>query len=336
MIVDIIGDVPDMLGFGENHMGFKRKELLFSHWTTQVPHVSPRVAYAPWSCCTVYFPQKGSHLQGSKYPLLYKESLMVVGVTISRIPGFDHGTHGIQIYSNDGKRDVLTIERVDLNLLTVDWIDKHVFQPLKQRTSSFKGNDLAIKKWELNHRTWIFKLQQTIRSGGHGKNRQNISGTWTFWHSIAIWKWGHKSNPKQTFGSIPMIFQNEWMDIQPSNSYFLVSKNHVLIAGCGANSARQAALLAEVPATVDCFGVNKGCASGLKALTLAAQAIAMGQASCGETQRWKLEPGFLGESWIHMVYIYIYKNIYSYTFTHIYRAICSISIYFDVYVSPVW
>ena len=31
MIVDIIGDVPDMLGFGENHMGFKRKELLFSH-----------------------------------------------------------------------------------------------------------------------------------------------------------------------------------------------------------------------------------------------------------------------------------------------------------------
>ena len=45
---------------------------------------------------------------------------MLVGVTISCIPGFDHGTHGIQIYSNDGKRDVLTIERVDLNLLTVD------------------------------------------------------------------------------------------------------------------------------------------------------------------------------------------------------------------------
>eukprot|EP00435_Cladocopium_sp_Y103_P056714 s512_g19.t1 len=57
----------------------------------------------------------------------------------------------------------------------------------------------------------------------------------------------------------------------------MVVLGHALPAGCGANSARQAALLAEVPATVDCFGVNKGCASGMKALTLAAQAIAMGQ-----------------------------------------------------------
>lgn len=41
---------------------------------------------------------------------------------------------------------------------------------------------------------------------------------------------------------------------------------------------RQAALLAKIPSTVECFGVAMGCASGMKAITVAAQAIAMGQA----------------------------------------------------------
>ncbi|CAK0885674.1 unnamed protein product, partial [Prorocentrum cordatum] len=53
---------------------------------------------------------------------------------------------------------------------------------------------------------------------------------------------------------------------------------HALPAGCGLHAVRQAALLAEIPPAVDCTGVNKACASGLKAVALAAQAIALGQA----------------------------------------------------------
>lgn len=53
---------------------------------------------------------------------------------------------------------------------------------------------------------------------------------------------------------------------------------HALPSGCGQHAVRQAALLAEIPPVVDCTGVNKACASGLKAVALAAQAIALGQA----------------------------------------------------------
>jgi len=108
--------------------------------------------------------------------------------------------------------------------------------------------------------------------------------------------------------AIPQLFAGIQKCFDPSNH--LTVRSAVLFwtvhcwPGCGANSARQAALLAEVPATVDCFGVNKGCASGMKALTLAAQAIAMGQASCVETAvGGKLEPGLGGASWIQMDYI---------------------------------
>eukprot|EP00928_Gymnodinium_smaydae_P025950 TRINITY_DN20521_c0_g1_i2.p1 TRINITY_DN20521_c0_g1~~TRINITY_DN20521_c0_g1_i2.p1 ORF type:complete len:455 (+),score=101.58 TRINITY_DN20521_c0_g1_i2:52-1365(+) len=51
---------------------------------------------------------------------------------------------------------------------------------------------------------------------------------------------------------------------------------HALPAGCGQNAVRQAALGAEMPPVVDCTAVNKACASGLKAVMLAAQAIALG------------------------------------------------------------
>ncbi|CAK9090140.1 Acetyl-CoA acetyltransferase [Durusdinium trenchii] len=84
----------------------------------------------------------------------------------------------------------------------------------------------------------------------------------------------------------------------------MVLMGHAMTAGCGSHTARQAAHAAELPATVDCTGVNKGngktsrkvlehpvegCASGLKAITLAAQAIAMGQvdvALCGGMDPW--------------------------------------------------
>eukprot|EP00933_Yihiella_yeosuensis_P054360 TRINITY_DN5277_c0_g1_i1.p1 TRINITY_DN5277_c0_g1~~TRINITY_DN5277_c0_g1_i1.p1 ORF type:complete len:435 (-),score=75.15 TRINITY_DN5277_c0_g1_i1:90-1394(-) len=57
----------------------------------------------------------------------------------------------------------------------------------------------------------------------------------------------------------------------------MVLFGQALPAGCGTNAVRQAALLAEIPPSVDCTGINKACASGLKAVALGAQAIAMGQ-----------------------------------------------------------
>lgn len=58
-----------------------------------------------------------------------------------------------------------------------------------------------------------------------------------------------------------------------------------LPSGCGQNVCRQAAMKAGLPAGVDCVSVNKACASGLRAVTMAAQTIALGLAdvvvACG-------------------------------------------------------
>lgn len=53
---------------------------------------------------------------------------------------------------------------------------------------------------------------------------------------------------------------------------------NVLQSGLGQNPARQAALKAGLPETVSAFTVNKVCGSGMKAVHLAAQAIAAGDA----------------------------------------------------------
>ena len=52
----------------------------------------------------------------------------------------------------------------------------------------------------------------------------------------------------------------------------------VLQAGMGQAPARQAAKLANLPDSVNCTTVNKVCASGMKAISLAAQSIALGDA----------------------------------------------------------
>jgi acetyl-CoA C-acetyltransferase len=57
-----------------------------------------------------------------------------------------------------------------------------------------------------------------------------------------------------------------------------VIMGHVIQAGQGQNTARQAAVRAGVPKETNAFTVNKVCASGLKAITLAAQAIKLGEA----------------------------------------------------------
>ena len=52
----------------------------------------------------------------------------------------------------------------------------------------------------------------------------------------------------------------------------------VLSAGIGQAPARQAALFAELPPTVETMTINKVCGSGLKAVMLATQAVALGDA----------------------------------------------------------
>ncbi len=57
-----------------------------------------------------------------------------------------------------------------------------------------------------------------------------------------------------------------------------VIMGNVLQAGVGQAPARQAAIFAGLPTSVECMTVNKVCGSGLKAVMLAAQAIAAGDA----------------------------------------------------------
>jgi len=57
-----------------------------------------------------------------------------------------------------------------------------------------------------------------------------------------------------------------------------VIMGNVLQAGVGMNPARQSALAAGIPDDIPSFTVNKVCGSGLKAVTLAAQSIAAGDA----------------------------------------------------------
>ncbi len=58
-----------------------------------------------------------------------------------------------------------------------------------------------------------------------------------------------------------------------------VIMGHVLAAGCGQNPARQATIKAGLAETTSAMTINKVCGSGLKALHLAAQSIACGDAS---------------------------------------------------------
>jgi acetyl-CoA C-acetyltransferase len=64
----------------------------------------------------------------------------------------------------------------------------------------------------------------------------------------------------------------------PPDAVGEVVMGHVLQAGLGENPARQCAVNAGVPVEVPAFTVNKVCGSGLKAVALAAQAIAAGDA----------------------------------------------------------
>ncbi len=71
-------------------------------------------------------------------------------------------------------------------------------------------------------------------------------------------------------------------------------------AGGGPNVARQVSIRSGVPQEVPAFTVNKACASGLKSIALAYQAIALGDASCvlaGGTESMSRVPYYLEARW---------------------------------------
>jgi acetyl-CoA C-acetyltransferase len=86
--------------------------------------------------------------------------------------------------------------------------------------------------------------------------------------------------------------------IEPSDVDEVILGN-VLQAGAGMNVARQAAISAGIPDTVPAFTLNKVCGSGLKAVSLAAQAIAAGDADlivAGGTESMSRAPYLLNEA----------------------------------------
>jgi acetyl-CoA C-acetyltransferase len=70
----------------------------------------------------------------------------------------------------------------------------------------------------------------------------------------------------------------DWEDSLTEVQVDEVIMGHVIQAGQGQNTARQAMISAGVPKETNAFTVNKVCASGLKAITLGAQAIQLGEA----------------------------------------------------------
>ncbi|MCW2120685.1 acetyl-CoA C-acyltransferase [Flavobacterium sp. 7A] len=88
---------------------------------------------------------------------------------------------------------------------------------------------------------------------------------------------GLSSIPATELGAIAIKGALEKIKLDPTliNEVYM---GQVVQAGAGQAPARQAAMLAGLPNTVPCTTVNKVCASGMKAVMFAAQAIACGDA----------------------------------------------------------
>ncbi len=86
-----------------------------------------------------------------------------------------------------------------------------------------------------------------------------------------------KDIPATTLGSIVLKEALNRIQLNPALVDEVIMGN-VLAAGLGQNPARQASIKAGIPETVPAMTINKVCGSGLKAVHLAAQAIAAGDA----------------------------------------------------------
>jgi acetyl-CoA C-acetyltransferase len=81
--------------------------------------------------------------------------------------------------------------------------------------------------------------------------------------------------PAPNLGAIAIKGALQKIDLKPE-AVEEVLMGHVVQAGTGQAPARQAAIYAGIPDTVPCTTVNKVCASGMKAVMMAAQSIALG------------------------------------------------------------
>jgi len=81
-----------------------------------------------------------------------------------------------------------------------------------------------------------------------------------------------------TLGSTVIKHALERAGVAPNRVDEVIMGN-VLSAGLGQAPARQAAIFAGLPKSVECLTINKMCGSGLKAVMLAAQAIALADAN---------------------------------------------------------
>jgi acetyl-CoA C-acetyltransferase len=87
--------------------------------------------------------------------------------------------------------------------------------------------------------------------------------------------------PEVFKGEGPIELEQKYQDWDSSLKEVRVDEvimGNVLQAGQGQNTARQAMIYAGIPKEVNAFTVNKICASGMKAVALAAQAIRAGEA----------------------------------------------------------
>ncbi|MBI3584628.1 MAG: acetyl-CoA C-acetyltransferase [Nitrospinae bacterium] len=88
---------------------------------------------------------------------------------------------------------------------------------------------------------------------------------------------GLSSVPATRLGSVVITEAIKRAGIGPADVDEIIMGN-VLSAGLGQSPARQASLGAGLPNTTNCLTVNKVCGSGLKAVILASQSIALGDA----------------------------------------------------------
>lgn len=101
--------------------------------------------------------------------------------------------------------------------------------------------------------------------------------------------------PAPQLGAIAIKGAMEKIQLDPSLVEEVIM-GHVVQAGAGQAPARQAAIGAGIPNTVPCTTINKVCASGMKAVMQATQAIALGDADivvAGGMENMSLIPHYL-------------------------------------------
>ena len=85
---------------------------------------------------------------------------------------------------------------------------------------------------------------------------------------------GLSSVPAPQLGATAIRGAMEAAGVDPNQVEEVIMGN-VLQAGIGQAPARQAAMAAGIPDSVPCTTVNKVCASGMKSISLAAQALSL-------------------------------------------------------------